>query len=177
FGLEAFARSFPEEIPAHARRRVLLAQALVSGMSLIVLDDVDTAFDSRYTGAIVRAIKSVNEKARATVLITTHDLDFAREVAHEVAVLWNGKIVSHGPPDVLLRGVRTGEEFGRRFFRTDLAGPLRRDVVEGGLRGGQPARRFFAIDPDLPVWCVVALLLLVIVFVFWSSAGTVFGGS
>ncbi|GAB2977505.1 MULTISPECIES: ATP-binding cassette domain-containing protein [Amycolatopsis] len=176
FGLEAFARSFPEEIPAHARRRVLLAQALVSGMPLIVLDDVDTALDSRYTGAIVRAIKSVNEKARATVLITANDLDFAREVAHEVAVLWNGKIVSHGPPDVLLRGVRTGEEFARRFFRTDLAGPLCRDVVEGGLRGGEPARRFFAIDPDLPVWWVVALLLLVIVFVFWSSAGTVFGG-
>ena len=175
FGLEAFADSFPEEVPAHARRRVLLAQALVSGMPLIVLDDVDTAFGSRYARAIISAIKSVNEKARATVLITTRDLNFAREVAHEVAVLLNGKVVSHGPPDVLLRGVRTGEEFGRRFFRADPDGPLWREVVERDLRGGEPGRQFFAADPDLPVWCVVALLLLVIVFVSWSSASTLAG--
>ncbi|UUV28650.1 ATP-binding cassette domain-containing protein [Amycolatopsis roodepoortensis] len=175
FGLEVFADSFPEEIPAHARRRVLLAQVLVSGMPLIILDDVDTTCDPRYLDAVVRAIKSVNEKRRATVLITTNDLSFARGVADEVAVLWNGKIASLGPPDVLLRGVRTGDEFGRRFFRSDLAGPLQVDVGGGDLHGDERARRFFSVDPGRPVWCVAALLLLVVVFVFWSSAGTIFG--
>ncbi|OLZ42957.1 ATP-binding cassette domain-containing protein [Amycolatopsis keratiniphila] len=176
FGLDAFAELFPEEVPAGARRRVVLVQALMSGMPLIVLDDVDTAFHPRYTSAFVRAIKSLNEKARATVLIATRDLNFAREVAHEVAILWNGKITSHGPPDVLLRNVRTEEELGRRYFRPDLTGSAQKDAMDGDLRDGRPVRRFRAIKQDYAVWCVVVLLLLVIVFVLWSSAGTVFGG-
>ena len=96
-GLEEKADARTKELSGGQRRRLDLALALVGDPELVFLDEPTTGFDPaarRTAWGVVRTLKELGK----TVLLTTHYLDEAQELADRVAIVKDGRIVAEGPP-------------------------------------------------------------------------------
>jgi ABC-2 type transport system ATP-binding protein len=99
-GLGEKADARAKELSGGQRRRLDLALALVGDPELVFLDEPTTGFDPaarRTAWGVVRTLKELGK----TVLLTTHYLDEAQELADRVAIVKEGRIVAEGPPDQL----------------------------------------------------------------------------
>jgi ABC-2 type transport system ATP-binding protein len=99
-GLGEKADARTKELSGGQRRRLDLALALVGDPELVFLDEPTTGFDPaarRAAWGVVRTLKELGK----TVLLTTHYLDEAQELADRVAIVKEGRIVAEGPPDQL----------------------------------------------------------------------------
>jgi ABC-2 type transport system ATP-binding protein len=99
-GLEEKADARTKDLSGGQRRRLDLALALIGDPDLIFLDEPTTGFDPaarRIAWGVVRRLKELGK----TVLLTTHYLDEAQELADRVAIVKDGRIVAEGPPDSL----------------------------------------------------------------------------
>ena len=99
-GLGEKADARTKDLSGGQRRRLDLALALVGDPELVFLDEPTTGFDPaarRTAWGVVRALKELGK----TVLLTTHYLDEAQELADRVAIVKEGRIVAEGPPDQL----------------------------------------------------------------------------
>ena len=99
-GLGDKAEARTKELSGGQRRRLDLALALVGDPELVFLDEPTTGFDPaarRTAWGVVRTLKELGK----TVLLTTHYLDEAQELADRVAIVKEGRIVAEGPPDQL----------------------------------------------------------------------------
>lgn len=160
--LEAEADRLPENLPAHARKRLALARALVVRAPFVALDEVDGGLDAAHTKRILTAVKRNHERTGATMLISTHNLALARTLGDSLAVLGNGRILAHGPVEETLRGVHSSQDFAARFLVRDPIGPPRKedlgpDVDEENYRG---ERKEWFIE-DRVIWLGVIGLILV----------------
>jgi ABC-2 type transport system ATP-binding protein len=102
-GLHEKADARAKDLSGGQRRRLDLALALVGDPELVFLDEPTTGFDPaarRTAWGVVRALKQLGK----TVLLTTHYLDEAQELADRVAIVKEGRIVAEGPPDQLSPG-------------------------------------------------------------------------
>ena len=96
-GLEEKSDARTKELSGGQRRRLDLALALVGDPELVFLDEPTTGFDPaarRTAWAVVRTLKELGK----TVLLTTHYLDEAQELADRVAIVKDGRMVAEGPP-------------------------------------------------------------------------------
>jgi ABC-2 type transport system ATP-binding protein len=99
-GLDEKADARTKDLSGGQRRRLDLALALVGDPELVFLDEPTTGFDPaarRTAWGVVRTLKELGK----TVLLTTHYLDEAQELADRVAIVKEGRIVAEGPPDQL----------------------------------------------------------------------------
>jgi ABC-2 type transport system ATP-binding protein len=99
-GLGEKADARTKELSGGQRRRLDLALALVGDPELVFLDEPTTGFDPaarRTAWGVVRTLKELGK----TVVLTTHYLDEAQELADRVAIVKEGRIVAEGPPDQL----------------------------------------------------------------------------
>jgi ABC-2 type transport system ATP-binding protein len=99
-GLEEKADARTKDLSGGQRRRLDLALALIGDPDLIFLDEPTTGFDPaarRTAWGVVRALKELGK----TLLLTTHYLEEAQELADRVAIVKDGLIVAEGPPDSL----------------------------------------------------------------------------
>ena len=99
-GLTEKADARAKDLSGGQRRRLDLALALVGDPELVFLDEPTTGFDPaarRTAWGVVRTLKELGK----TVLLTTHYLDEAQELADRVAIVKEGRIVAEGPPDQL----------------------------------------------------------------------------
>jgi len=141
-GLAEKAHARTRELSGGQRRRLDLALALVGDPELVFLDEPTTGFDPaarRTAWSVVRALKALGK----TVLLTTHYLDEAQELADRVAIVKEGRIVAEGPPDQLGPGssryrVSYLSGGGRVEHQTDdpteLLHRLTRDAIARGER-------------------------------------------
>jgi ABC-2 type transport system ATP-binding protein len=141
-GLEGKADEHTKKLSGGQKRRLDLALALVGDPELIFLDEPTTGFDPaarRTAWSVVRRLKELEK----TVLLTTHYLDEAQELADRVAIVKEGLVVAEGPPGEL--GPRTARyrvsylSDGRRVEHqtddpTDLLHRLTRDALARGER-------------------------------------------
>lgn len=165
FGLADIVDLPAEALSMHTRRRVVLARALAVGAGLIVLDDIESGFDSRYTRQILDVIEAARSRGTSTFLVTTHDPNLAHLLADEVAVLGAGKIVAYGPPDVVLNGIRSATDFHRRFGIGAAAPAIAReeksvsDEVANFLRADEGRWPWPQMVPNA-VWFLIGALAL-----------------
>jgi ABC-2 type transport system ATP-binding protein len=141
-GLHEKADARAKDLSGGQRRRLDLALALVGDPELVFLDEPTTGFDPaarRTAWGVVRALKGLGK----TVLLTTHYLDEAQELADRVAIVKEGRIVAEGPPDQLGPGrtryrVSYISDGGRVEHQTDdpteLLHRLTRDAIARGER-------------------------------------------
>lgn len=156
--LDEVADRTPDELAAHTLRRVALGKALIADAPLVVLDEVDTSLDTRHYESIVAALRSVRARTGATVIMATHDLRLARDLADQAAILMNGRIVATGPPKELLAGVESGEEFERRFGHLDELGP---PDLRAAVRADREARmKTFTFDPVLLAFVIGSFVIV-----------------
>jgi cystine transport system ATP-binding protein len=88
-------------------------RALALRPQLLLFDEPTSALDPELVGDVLRLIKELADEGWSMVIVT-HELEFAREVAHEIAFVDGGKIVEHGDPKQLLRHPR--HERTRQFL-------------------------------------------------------------
>jgi phospholipid/cholesterol/gamma-HCH transport system ATP-binding protein len=152
----------PDTLPAHASKRLALARALVADAPLTVLDEIDVGLDREHSTAMLDAVRSLRARTGCTLLVTTHNLELARSIADNLAIMVNGRIVASGPPEEVLDGVETTEDFDRRFEFSDFVGPPRLEAAEAAAerRRPTPKRAYqFAVEPQM-VWIAVAAVVL-----------------
>jgi ABC-2 type transport system ATP-binding protein len=141
-GLGEKADARTKDLSGGQKRRLDLALALVGDPELIFLDEPTTGFDPaarRTAWGVVRALRDLGK----TILLTTHYLDEAQELADRVAIVKDGRIVAEGPPDQLGPGSSRYRvsylSDGRRVEHqtddpTELLHRLTRDALARGER-------------------------------------------
>ncbi|WP_104196670.1 amino acid ABC transporter ATP-binding protein [Cryobacterium sp. M15] len=101
-GLTDKQGSFPFELSGGQQQRVGIVRALALRPQLLLFDEPTSALDPELVGDVLRLIKELADEGWSMVIVT-HELEFAREVAHEIAFVDGGVIVEHGEPKKLLR--------------------------------------------------------------------------
>ncbi len=100
FGLEMFAASYPEQLSGGQQQRVAIVRAMATKPELLLLDEVTAALDPELIGDVLSVIKSLRDQGM-TMLIVTHEMGFARDVADRVCFLDGGRILEEAPPEQL----------------------------------------------------------------------------
>jgi cystine transport system ATP-binding protein len=101
-GLGEKRDSYPFELSGGQQQRVGIVRALALRPQLLLFDEPTSALDPELVGDVLRLIKELALEGW-TMVIVTHELEFAREVAHEVAFVDGGNIIERGSPEQLLR--------------------------------------------------------------------------
>jgi polar amino acid transport system ATP-binding protein len=101
FGLEGRERDRPDQLSGGQQQRVAIARAFSGRPRALLLDEVTSALDPELVGDVLAAVRDLKE-AGMTMVIATHEMSFAREVADQVAFLHDGRIVELGPPERVL---------------------------------------------------------------------------
>jgi len=96
-GLEHKAAEFPDRLSGGQQQRVAIARALATEPELLLLDEITSALDPELVGEVLDLVRSLAEGG-TTILMATHEMAFARDVAHRVVFLDGGVIVEQGPP-------------------------------------------------------------------------------
>ncbi len=117
FGLADQATKHPDKLSGGQQQRAALVRALCTNPTLLLLDEITAALDPELVGEVLSIVRSEAE-AGMTMVIATHEMGFAREVASSVCFLDKGRILEQGPPDEIFTAPR--EERTREFLRRVL---------------------------------------------------------
>jgi len=101
FGLEDKARDYPDRLSGGQQQRVAIVRALAMRPDLMLLDEVTSALDPELVAEVLEVIRELATLGM-TMLIATHEMSFARDIADRICFLDDGLILEQGPPDELL---------------------------------------------------------------------------
>lgn len=97
-GLLDKKNSYPSQISGGQKQRVAIARALAMKPDIMLFDEPTSALDPELTGEVLKVMRDLAQE-HMTMLVVTHEMGFAREVANRVIFMDNGEIVEEGPPD------------------------------------------------------------------------------
>ena len=97
FGLADHASAYPEQLSGGQQQRVAIIRALATRPDVLLLDEVTAALDPELIGEVLAIIRNLKDEGM-TMLIVTHEMAFARDVADRVCFLDGGRIVEEGAP-------------------------------------------------------------------------------
>jgi polar amino acid transport system ATP-binding protein len=117
FGLADKADEHPDRLSGGQQQRVAMVRALATGPELVLLDEVTSALDPELVGEVLDIVRDMAE-AGTTLVLATHEMAFAREVASSICFLDAGVILEQGPPAQVLGD--PVEERTRQFLRSIL---------------------------------------------------------
>jgi polar amino acid transport system ATP-binding protein len=110
-GLEDKADEYPDRLSGGQQQRVAIVRALAMNPTLILLDEITSALDPQLVGEVLALVRTLAREGM-TMIIATHEMGFAQEVADKVCFLDAGVICEEGPPAQIFsapREARTGE--------------------------------------------------------------------
>lgn len=99
-GLKEKAGNYPATLSGGQQQRVSIARALAVNPHAILFDEPTSSLDPELVAEVLQVIKSIADQ-QTTMIIVTHEMDFAREVADHVIFMADGNIVEQGPPESL----------------------------------------------------------------------------
>lgn len=100
-GLAEKAAARPDDLSGGQQQRVAIARALVANPRLMLLDEVTSALDPELVGEVLDLLTELKGEG-VTMLLNTHEMGFARDVADQVCFLHDGRIHEHGRPEQVL---------------------------------------------------------------------------
>ena len=118
-GLEDKADEFPDRLSGGQQQRVAIVRALATGPKLMLLDEITSALDPQLIGEVLELVRELAESGM-TMVLATHEMSFAREVANKVCFLDEGVIREEGTPEQIFSSPR--EERTREFLARVLEG-------------------------------------------------------
>jgi peptide/nickel transport system ATP-binding protein len=103
---ERFFHLYPYELSGGQRQRVVIAGAMALEPSLLIADEPVSSLDASVRGEILQLMLELVREEGVTILVVTHDLGLAWNIADRIAVMYLGRIVEEGPAEELLRAPR-----------------------------------------------------------------------
>jgi ABC-type polar amino acid transport system ATPase subunit len=116
-GLDEKAKQYPHQLSGGQQQRVAIARALMMNPHVMLFDEVTSALDPELVGEVLVVVRDLAQSGM-TMLVVTHEMQFAREVGDRLIFMDEGRIVEQGKPLDVLDHPR--EERTRRFLRRTL---------------------------------------------------------
>ena len=113
-GLKDRAHDYPEKLSGGQQQRVAIVRSLAMRPSLLLLDEVTSALDPTLVGEVLDLLTDLAHQG-TTMLIATHEMNFARDVAHQVVYLDKGVLVEQGTPEEIFNSPK--HESTRNFLQ------------------------------------------------------------
>jgi len=114
FGLAGREGERPDNLSGGQQQRVAIARALATRPRALLLDEITSALDPELVGEVLEVVRDLKAQG-TTMLVTTHEMGFARDVADEVCFLHEGRILERGAPAAVLDAPEQPET--QRFLR------------------------------------------------------------
>ncbi len=102
-GLSEHANHTPGQLSGGQKQRVAIARALATEPAVMLFDEVTSALDPELIGEVLNVLRNIAEEGSTTMMLVTHEMGFAKEVADRVIMFDNGQVVEEGKPSELLR--------------------------------------------------------------------------
>ena len=112
-GLEDKAEAYPSMLSGGQKQRVAIARALCMNPDIMLFDEPTSALDPEMVGEVLGVMRELAEEGM-TMVIVTHEIGFAREVANRVLFIYDGKILEEGTPQEVIYNPKT--ERAKDFF-------------------------------------------------------------
>ncbi|QKF53148.1 amino acid ABC transporter ATP-binding protein [Pseudomonas graminis] len=113
-GLSHKADAYPAQLSGGQQQRVAIARALTMRPQVMLFDEVTSALDPELVGEVLAVIRAIAHEQQMTMLLVTHEMKFAQDIADRVLFMEAGRIVADGTPDEVL--VDPDNERTRRFL-------------------------------------------------------------
>ena len=117
-GLEGLEKRYPSQLSGGQKQRVAIARALAMSPEVILFDEPTSALDPEMVGEVLEVMKELAE-AGLTMIVVTHEMTFARDVANKVVFMDGGVIVEEGAPEQIFTSPK--EERTKAFLSRMLA--------------------------------------------------------
>lgn len=117
-GMSAYVNAKPRQLSGGQKQRVAIARALAMSPEVILFDEPTSALDPEMVGEVLEVMKDLAE-AGLTMIVVTHEMTFARDVANKVVFMDGGVIVESGTPDQIFTAPK--EERTKEFLSRMLA--------------------------------------------------------
>nr|WP_205827578.1 ectoine/hydroxyectoine ABC transporter ATP-binding protein EhuA [Microbacterium excoecariae] len=117
-GLPDKANAHPTSLSGGQQQRVAIARALAMDPEILLLDEVTSALDPEVVGEVLQILRDIAETTDVTMLIVTHEMQFARDVSNRVMMFDGGRIVEEGEPNEIFQNPQ--EERTRDFLSAVL---------------------------------------------------------
>jgi polar amino acid transport system ATP-binding protein len=101
-GLAHAANQTPGQLSGGQKQRVAIARSLATGPRVMLFDEVTSALDPELVGEVLTVLRDIAEEGHSTMMLVTHEMGFAREVADRVVMFDEGQVVESGPPSQIL---------------------------------------------------------------------------
>jgi polar amino acid transport system ATP-binding protein len=101
-GLPDKADHYPIQLSGGQQQRVAIARALAMNPMVMLFDEPTSALDPELIGEVLAVMRRLATELRMTMLVVTHEMGFAREVASRMAFFHEGEVIEQGPPDQVL---------------------------------------------------------------------------
>mgnify|MGYP001815032467 CR=1 FL=1 len=134
FGLEEKADQYPDRLSGGQQQRVAIVRALAMQPDLLLLDEITSALDPELVAEVLDVIRELAESGM-TMIIATHEMGFAGDIADRICFLEQGRLLEEGPPSQLFGDPQ--EPRTREFLQR---------VIESGRMGGEAAKHLRLTD-------------------------------
>ncbi|MBN2432948.1 MAG: ABC transporter ATP-binding protein [Acidobacteria bacterium] len=127
-GMAAFGERYLDTLSGGERQKIYIAAAMVQDTDMVVLDEPTTFLDPHHAREIFRLLRLLNREQRKTMLMVSHEINPALQLAHRVLCLKAGRVLFWGTPEQMLAENMLATLFAVPFGRYDLHGrgsPLR----------------------------------------------------
>lgn len=114
-GMTAWENSYPNQISGGQQQRVAIARALAMKPSILLLDEPTSALDPELSKEVLNTIRRVAADGGVSMLIVTHEIEFAREISNRIVFMENGSIVEQGTPKEIFYNPK--EERTKQFIQ------------------------------------------------------------
>ena len=108
FGLREKAGQYPDRLSGGQQQRVAIIRSIARRPRLLLLDEVTSALDPVLVNEVLSTVRDLKGEGM-TMVLATHEMGFARQVANEVCYLHKGKILEWGPPEAILENPKQPE--------------------------------------------------------------------
>lgn len=100
-GLADKLDAYPSQLSGGQMQRVAIARALAMQPKVMLFDEITSALDPELVGEVLNVVRQLAHDTKMTMLIVTHEMNFARDVAHRVVFIDGGQIVEEGSPETM----------------------------------------------------------------------------
>lgn len=116
-GLKDKLDHYPRQLSGGQQQRVAIARALVMNPKIMLFDEVTSALDPELVEEVLAVIKEIALEGNMTMLLVTHEMQFAREIADRIVFINGGTIIEQGPPEEIFENPKheRTQNFLRRF--------------------------------------------------------------